>query len=59
LLLPEQATGHRLFVDGKIVTFDGSRAVVPCGKREVRIGSRGVAQTLDVPCGGEAAVPAQ
>jgi len=34
------------------------RATVACGEREVRIGSRGTNQTLDVACGGETALPA-
>jgi hypothetical protein len=58
LLLPPAADRHRVFVDGQVVKVKGSRAIVPCGAREVRIGSRGAAQNLDVVCGGETEVPA-
>ena len=53
LLLPPEADGHRLFVDGKVVEVKNAKAVVACGAREIKIGSRGVAQTVDVACGGE------
>ncbi|MBA3456806.1 MAG: hypothetical protein H0T42_27200 [Deltaproteobacteria bacterium] len=53
ILLPSDAAGRRLFVDGRVVPVKGSRAVVPCGDREVRIGSRGVARNVAVVCGGE------
>jgi len=59
ILLPEDAAGHRVFVDGRVVDVNGSRAVVPCGTHEVRIGSRGTPRTFDVACGGETAIPAE
>jgi hypothetical protein len=58
ILLPPEAAGHRLFVDGRVVDVDKSRAEVACGTREVKIGSRGVAQKLDVACGGSTELPA-
>ena len=58
IVLPEAAAGHRVFVDGQLAEVKSSRVVVPCGSREVRIGSRGAAQTLDVKCGGETTLPA-
>ena len=57
LVLPDDAAGHRLFVDGKNIEFTGVRATVPCGKHEIRIGSHGTPQTLDIACGGETAMP--
>ena len=57
IVLPQVAEGHRVFVDGRVVAVKSSRAVVPCGTREIRIGSRGAAQKLDVACGGETVVP--
>ncbi|HEY5921142.1 MAG TPA: hypothetical protein VIV11_05705 [Kofleriaceae bacterium] len=59
ILLPEAAAGHRVFVDDRKVDVKDSRAVIPCGKREIRIGSRGTARTIDVACGGETAIPAE
>jgi hypothetical protein len=53
ILLPEAAAGHRLFVDGRVVEVKSLRAVVRCGTREIRIGSRGTAWKVDVECGGE------
>jgi hypothetical protein len=57
IVLPPEAAGHRVFVDGRVIEVKGSRAMVPCGARELRIGSQGPAQKLDVACGGETAVP--
>ena len=58
IVLPQQAAAHRVFVDNRVVRVENLRAVVPCGAREIRIGSRGTPRTLDVACGGETAVPA-
>ncbi len=56
IVLPKEAADHRVFVDSKVVTVKNSRAVVPCGTHEIRIGSRGTPQTIDVACGGEISV---
>jgi hypothetical protein len=53
IVLPPSAEGHRVYVDGKIVQVKGSRAKVSCGSHEIKIGSSGTAQKLDVSCGGE------
>ena len=58
IVLPQEAEDHRVFVDGKVVPVKNSRAVVPCGTREIRIGSRGTPRTVDVACGAETTVPA-
>jgi len=58
ILLPPAASKHRVYVDGKVIEVKNLRATVACGEREVRIGSRGTNQTLDVACGGETALPA-
>jgi hypothetical protein len=58
IVLPESAAGHRVFVDGRVIEVKTSRAVVPCGTREVRIGSRGNVRTVEVACGGETAISA-
>jgi hypothetical protein len=57
IVLPRDADGHRVFVDGEVVDINRSRAVVACGTREVRIGSRGTARKFDVACGGETEIP--
>ena len=59
LLLPDDASGHRLFVDGKVIDFKGTRVTVPCGSHVVQVGSRGTARNLDIKCGGETTVPAE
>lgn len=49
--LPPGAAGHRVYADGRVVG-DGSQSVlVRCGKHEMRLGSTGAAQDVDVPCG--------
>jgi len=45
--------GH-VWVDGEKIN-DASSAVA-CGKHEVRVGPKGRAHTVDVPCGGEVRV---
>ncbi len=54
LSLAANAAGHRLFVDGTLVSH-GS-AVVSCGKHLVKIGSKGRMETVDVPCGADVVV---
>jgi hypothetical protein len=58
IVLPQEAEEHRVYVDGHVVRVKNSRAVVPCGTREIRIGSRGTSKTVGVVCGGETTVPA-
>jgi hypothetical protein len=58
ILLPPEAADHRVYVDGKVVPVKNSRGVVPCGTHEIRIGSHGTPQTLNVACGGETSVAA-
>ncbi|HTR53101.1 MAG TPA: hypothetical protein VMJ10_20540 [Kofleriaceae bacterium] len=57
IVLPPEAADHRVFVDGHVVSVKSSRAVVPCGSHEIRIGSHGTPRTLDIACGGETTVP--
>jgi serine/threonine-protein kinase len=47
---------ERIFVDGRGVGETGVPLHVLCGRHEVRIGSQGQAQDVDVPCGGSVAV---
>ena len=48
---------HRVWVDGVVLGESSpTPLVVKCGKRNVRVGSQGMGQTVDVPCGGEALV---
>jgi hypothetical protein len=48
------AKGHRLYVDGSVVT-SGS-AIVGCGKHLVKVGSKGHTQEVTVPCGGDVVI---
>jgi hypothetical protein len=43
-----------LYVDGK--RADGATALVTCGRHTVRLGARGKARAVDVPCGGQLAL---
>ncbi|MBX3192645.1 MAG: protein kinase [Labilithrix sp.] len=53
LLTPPSASGHRIFVDGRVVGSGGAPLTVRCGKRDVRVGSAGRLRKVDVPCGGD------
>lgn len=53
LLTDASDAGHRIFVDGKLAGSSGKPVVVACGSHQVRLGSAGRLQTLDVPCGGD------
>ena len=52
LVFPPSAAGHRIFLDGRVVGDGAQPAVVPCGPHDVKIGSAGTPQRVDVPCGG-------
>jgi hypothetical protein len=56
IVLPKEAADHRVFVDGRVVPVKSSRATVTCGAHEIRIGSHGTPQNVDVACGGETPV---
>jgi len=56
LRFPPFASGHRIFVDGHVVGDGAEPAVVRCGPHEVRIGSAGTSQHVDVPCGSSITV---
>ncbi len=46
------ASGHRIYIDNRVVG-DGNKSVdVACGRHTLRIGSHGKPQSIDVPCGG-------
>ena len=57
IVLPPEAEGHRVFVDGRPVQPTSGRLEVPCGKHEFQIGSRGEPRSLEVACGGETVLP--
>ena len=52
LNLPAAAAGHRVFVDGHVVSDGAGSVEIACGHHNVRIGSHGRTQSIDVPCGG-------
>jgi Meckel syndrome type 1 protein len=52
LVFPASAAGHRIFVDGRVVGDGAQPAVVRCGPHDVKVGSAGTPQRVDVPCGG-------
>ncbi len=47
------APGRRIFVDDRVAGQTPEAVVVKCGVRTIRVGSSGVARSVDVPCGGE------
>jgi hypothetical protein len=53
IVLPPEADGHRVFVDGRVVEAKDSQVVVPCGPHEVKIGSKGEPRLIEVACDGE------
>lgn len=57
LLVPEGSPkGWRIFVDGRAVGETPAEVPAPCGSHEVRVGSKGTARTIDIPCGGRVVV---
>lgn len=57
LSFPKAANGHRIYVDGKGVGEPPAPIVVACGQHVVKVGSRGRARTMLVPCGESVVVP--
>ena len=53
---PASSAGHRIFVDEKVVGTAPDPVRVRCGTHSIRIGSRGVPRTVDVPCGGAVSI---
>lgn len=51
VLMPKWATQRRVYVDGKLFGNGPARLTLPCGTREIKIGSSGKPRSLDVPCG--------
>jgi hypothetical protein len=56
LQMPASADGHRIFVDGRTVSEGTAPVRVHCGPHEVRIGSAGRLQNLNIPCGSPLAL---
>ncbi len=52
----KRASGHRIFVDGKVVGEGPGVYSVRCGAHRVRIGSKGKSAIVDVPCGSEISI---
>ena len=50
-------SGHRVFVDGRVVGESPGTFTVRCGWRAVRVGSQGQTLNLEVPCGGDLSIP--
>ena len=51
LVLPASAAGHRIFVDGKVVSEGKAPLQLHCGTHAVHIGSAGAEKGIAVPCG--------
>jgi len=50
------APGRRIFVDDKTLGQTPESVTVACGTHNVKLGSSGKPQKIDVPCGGEISV---
>ena len=53
--LPKYAQGHRVFVDGRIVSVaaDGSPTTIKCGRHMIKIGTARRPRVVDLACGAE------
>jgi eukaryotic-like serine/threonine-protein kinase len=49
-------TGHRIFVEGRVVGESPGPYQVRCGTRSIQVGSAGTARDVNVPCGGSVQV---
>jgi serine/threonine protein kinase len=56
IVIPALDVSHRVYVDGRVVGASGEAFEVRCGPHQVRVGSAGLVQPVQVPCGGEAVV---
>lgn len=54
--MPASANGHRIFVDGRVVSEGAEPLVVRCGAHVLKVGSAGRERPIVVPCGGTVAV---
>jgi hypothetical protein len=52
--LQRPAVAGHVWLDGQKLA--AGSATVPCGKHQIKVGARGRAHTIDVPCGGEVRV---
>lgn len=51
--LPASASGHRVFIDGRLQKDGSMLLVLPCGPHVIQIGSHGTPKSIDVLCGQE------
>ena len=52
ILVEGAPAGHRIFVGKHALGETPAVVLAPCGKRDVKLGSRGTPRTVDIPCGG-------
>jgi hypothetical protein len=51
LYLLRPATAGKVWLDGQKIS--AASATVTCGKHQLKVGARGKAHAIDIPCGGE------
>lgn len=51
VVFPPSARGHRIWVDGTMVTAGEKPTMLKCGHRKIQIGSAGKMRKVDLPCG--------
>jgi hypothetical protein len=57
VMLPRSSSGHRIFVDGRVVGSGPEPVTVKCGRHSIKIGSAGKPRIKDLPCGSEITLP--
>lgn len=50
---PESARGHRVYVDGQLLSTGAEPAKIKCGSHTIKIGAAGKAKSVDLPCGDD------
>jgi|GEM_PF-2286312 len=50
---PRYAQGHRVFVDGAVISAGPTPTTLKCGRHTIKIGSAGKPRPVDLPCGAE------
>ena len=53
IVLPASAANHRVYIDGKRLEPTNGRIEVLCGHHEIKIGSEGEPQPIEVRCDGD------
>lgn len=50
---PDSAQGHRIYVDGQLLSTGAEPTKIKCGPHTIKIGAAGKAKSVDLPCGDD------